>query len=216
MAKSKENPGRSISRVLSSPRTGMGDHLSRPAVTCRLQQPTRDHRTGRPSPRRVGPCLALLRAGVTWLAPYNAAGGLLHHHFTLTPDGAVCFCGPIRRLTTPRVLPGALPCGARTFLGPHEGSRDRPTGLSRLHHTGGSPPCQTIWASSALRLIPAMCFPLVKFASHSRAPCPHSCPPSGIKKGPVHRCTGPGKDVPTHASWNVPSTTSPSGLSSRP
>ncbi len=54
------------------------------------------------------------------------AGGLLHHHFTLTlapstPCGAiearaVSFCGPIRHLTAPRGLPGALPCGVRTFL----------------------------------------------------------------------------------------------------
>jgi hypothetical protein len=48
------------------------------------------------------------------------AGGLLHRLFTLAlpPAGvsAVCFCGPIRQVAPSRGLPGALPCGVRTFL----------------------------------------------------------------------------------------------------
>ena len=44
------------------------------------------------------------------------AGGLLHHHFTLTPEGAVCFCGPIRQITPPRTLSGTALDGVRTFL----------------------------------------------------------------------------------------------------
>jgi len=29
---------------------------------------------------------------------------------------AVCFCGPLRQVTPPRVLPGTVLCGVRTFL----------------------------------------------------------------------------------------------------
>ena len=63
-------------------------------------------------------CLALLLVGVTW-PPHIAAsaGGLLHHLFTLagvTP--ALCLCGPIRQVTPPRVLPGTMLYGVRTFL----------------------------------------------------------------------------------------------------
>jgi len=43
-------------------------------------------------------------------------GGLLHHHFTLTPEGAVCFCGPIRQISPPRTLSGITLDGVRTFL----------------------------------------------------------------------------------------------------
>jgi len=50
------------------------------------------------------------------------AGGLLHHHFTLTrlhkAIQAVCFCGPFRQVTPPRVLPGIALYGVRTFLDP--------------------------------------------------------------------------------------------------
>ena len=46
------------------------------------------------------------------------AGGLLHHLFTLTSTSvlAVCFCGPIRQVTPPRVLPDIVLYGVRTFL----------------------------------------------------------------------------------------------------
>ncbi len=46
------------------------------------------------------------------------AGGLLHHLFTLTGTYvlAVCFCGPIRQVTPPRVLPDIALYGVRTFL----------------------------------------------------------------------------------------------------
>ena len=50
-------------------------------------------------------------AGIT-----ACAGGLLHHHFTLTPEGAVCFCGPIRQISPPRTLSGIVLDGVRTFL----------------------------------------------------------------------------------------------------
>ena len=48
-------------------------------------------------------------------------GGLLHHHFTLTPGGAVCFCGPIRQISPPRTLSGITLNGVRTFLTPEGG-----------------------------------------------------------------------------------------------
>ena len=38
------------------------------------------------------------------------------HHDRLAT--AVCFCGPIRQVTSPRGFPGAVPCGVRTFLDP--------------------------------------------------------------------------------------------------
>jgi len=44
------------------------------------------------------------------------AGGLLHHHFTLTSCEAVCFCGPIRQVFPPRTLSDIVLCGVRTFL----------------------------------------------------------------------------------------------------
>jgi hypothetical protein len=71
------------------------------------------------------------------------AGGLLHHLFTLalTPPlsqrerggvRAVCFCGPIRQVTPPRMLSGIVLCGVRTFLVER---RDHPAnlGLSWYH-----------------------------------------------------------------------------------
>ena len=115
----------------------MGDHLSRLPVTRQLVQPTRDLRDEPPFPpdeEPDGPCLALLRAGVAWpRALLRDAGGLLHHHFTLTSREAVCFCGPIRRLSAPRELPGALPCGVRTFLDPAKGPRS-PDQPGHFHH----------------------------------------------------------------------------------
>lgn len=43
---------------------------------------------------------------------------------------AVCFCGPIRQIAPPRVLPGILLFGVRTFLDPaFQPGRDHPTSL---------------------------------------------------------------------------------------
>lgn len=44
---------------------------------------------------------------------------------------AVCFCGPIRQIAPPRVLPDAMPCGARTFLDCNC-RRGHPTSLGNL------------------------------------------------------------------------------------
>lgn len=46
-----------------------------------------------------------------------APGGLLHHPFTLTPCGAVYSLWHFLADCSGWVLPTALPCGARTFLG---------------------------------------------------------------------------------------------------
>lgn len=46
-----------------------------------------------------------------------APGGLLHHPFTLTPCGAVYSLWHCLADCSGWVLPTALPCGARTFLG---------------------------------------------------------------------------------------------------
>src|SRR5918997_5949251 len=54
---------------------------------------------------------------------YQRRGGLLPHRFTLTlcsgePElGAVSFLWPFPSSYDAQVLPGSLPCGARTFLG---------------------------------------------------------------------------------------------------
>jgi len=51
-------------------------------------------------------------------------------HLRLRRPLAVCFCGPVRGVAPSRVLPGAVPCGVRTFLG----------GLSRRDHPAGLRP----------------------------------------------------------------------------
>jgi len=67
-------------------------------------------------------CLAFLQAGVAVPSPVTrACGGLLPHLFTLALNpkiGAVggLFSVALSRDYSLRVLPGALPCGARTFL----------------------------------------------------------------------------------------------------
>ena len=66
------------------------------------------------------PCLTLLRARFTQRARHRAPGGLLHHRFTLTRaarPAAVCSLWHCLADHSGWVLPTALPCGARTFLG---------------------------------------------------------------------------------------------------
>ena len=52
-------------------------------------------------------------------------GALLPHHFTLTEsfNSAVYFLLHFPWISIPQALPGTLPCGARTFLPPHDGRR---------------------------------------------------------------------------------------------
>ncbi|GEM_PF-6042307 len=75
-----------------------GNHPSRRAVACTLEQPTR---TLSEPPQRV---LSGLAPGGVYLASLvtKGTGGLLHHRFTLTNQGwRSVFCG-----TFPRVTPG--------------------------------------------------------------------------------------------------------------
>src|SRR3972149_10300772 len=74
------------------------------------------------------------------------AGGLLHHHFTITPSPlrvrvAVCFCGPdpAGSLLAEVPRPGGYPtpcsmeCGLSSI--PTTQNRDHPTDLRQVHHT---------------------------------------------------------------------------------
>src|SRR5512134_2125072 len=68
--------------------------------------------------------------GLPCHARYRARGGLLPHRFTLTlGKRAVCSLWPCPSPRGAQVLPGSLPCGARTFLdGPLlPARRDHPT-----------------------------------------------------------------------------------------
>ncbi len=98
----------------------MCDHLSRPGLAIGLKQPTRSSKgASRSSSRRISLLLGLAPDGGCLAGGIAAAaGGLLHHLFTLTeveaPRGlakaswlastpAVLFCGPIRELPRPGV-----------------------------------------------------------------------------------------------------------------
>ena len=89
----------------------LNGHLSRPAVTNRLKR-----LLGNVTGRHALPAI-LLRMGFTGRTSRHAVGELLPRLSTLT---RVSTCGisllhfPWSRLR--RVLPGTLPCGARTFL----------------------------------------------------------------------------------------------------
>lgn len=92
-------------------------HLSRGYVAASLVRSTRH--LGE-QPHR---CLSDLAPGEVYPASpiTRAPGGLLHHRFTLTPapEGAVAVCSLLHFLAdcSGWVLPTALLCGARTFLG---------------------------------------------------------------------------------------------------
>ncbi len=111
------------------------DHLSRRIVTKALKQPTRNSRKTSRLPFPAGnfvpawPCsrwgLPGRRITATPVVSYTAVS-------PLPPKEAVCFCGPIRQVSPPRVLPGILLCGARTFLDLDTQGRDRLTNLGML------------------------------------------------------------------------------------
>ena len=128
-------PGQPISRILSgrqvrfTPRgaSSLPDAeviicLGRASQRASLQ-PTWDSRETSSLPSRRSSSLFGLAPGGGCPAASIAAcaGGLLHHHFTLTPEGAVCFCGPIRQIAPPRTLSGTVLIGVRTFLTPRRG-----------------------------------------------------------------------------------------------
>ena len=117
------------------------DHSSSPAITDGIQQPTRRLRTGRPV---APPYLALLRAGFCLppvlprarcaltapFHPYSPSRALANPSRRSrpssdpprrTPKGGgerYIFCATSPSGCPDRALPGALPCGVRTFLPP--------------------------------------------------------------------------------------------------
>ena len=111
--KSLAPPYQNVVSVAYKPSSVIGGHLSRPIVTDGFKR----------NPESIdGPSQSLfrflLRAGFTSRTSRQAAGELLPHLSTLTRQA----CG-ISLLHFPwgrprRALPGALPCGARTFLTP--------------------------------------------------------------------------------------------------
>lgn len=108
--------GRPIRRVLFQESLPFDGHLSQDYVAAALQRSTRH--LGEPRHR----CLSDLAPGeVCPASPITRApGGLLHHRFTLTAGrgrrrSALC-CTVLAHLCG-WVLPTALLCGARTFLG---------------------------------------------------------------------------------------------------
>ena len=114
-------------------------HLSRDCVAAALQRSTRH--LGE-QPHR---CLSDLAPGEVYPASpiARAPGGLLHHRFTLTPaaEAAVAVCSLLHFLAgcPGWVLPTALLCGARTFLGAPGGpDATRPSGrpVCALEGTG--------------------------------------------------------------------------------
>jgi len=149
-----------ISRILSPPppfRASEGnDHSSCPAITGRIQRPTRRLRTGRP---QAPPYLVLLRAGFCLpptLRPARCALTAPFHPYLSThpygvrsrqaslacperaPKGRVegryVFCATSPSGYPARALPGALPYGVRTFLSRQHFTR-RATRATRLPAT---------------------------------------------------------------------------------
>ena len=104
--------------VPAARRRGTAIHLGR-RLPGASSGPTRDMGRATPGRRTARPCSALLRAGFTWPAGHPTAGGLLPHHFTVAAAEAVdvsfLWHSPSGRPDW--VLPSALLCGARTFLG---------------------------------------------------------------------------------------------------
>ncbi len=73
----------------------------------------------------VPPVLSCTASGLPCLFTYAQSGGLLPHHFTLTPESRnprkrSIFCGTFRHrslaIPVPPLSRGTLPCGVRTFL----------------------------------------------------------------------------------------------------
>ena len=112
----------------------------------RLRQP----RAANPgaSGEQPAPCLALLRSGVTWpprlpAAPVSSYLTFSPSHPRLAPPpnsenlgrsggGALCLCGPIRKVAPTRELPGALLCGVRTFLWRSKNASSHPACLGNI------------------------------------------------------------------------------------
>ena len=134
--KSLAPPYQNVVSVAYKPSSVIGGHLSRPIVTDGFKR----------NPESIdGPSQSLfrflLRAGFTSRTSRQAAGELLPHLSTLTRQA----CG-ISLLHFPwgrprRALPGALPCGARTFLTPF-GARPPGSLTNGRYYTINAVPCQ--------------------------------------------------------------------------
>jgi hypothetical protein len=105
-----------ISRVLSNTFRHSGSHSSGPAVTCRLEQPTRGQR----EPRYCPPIWSCSGWGLPCRFCYQKRGGLLPHRFTIAvliaETWAVYSLWHFPSPRGVRSLTGILLCGARTFL----------------------------------------------------------------------------------------------------
>ena len=140
--KSLAPPYQNVVSVAYKPSSVIGGHLSRPIVTDGFKR----------NPESIdGPSQALfrflLRAGFTSRTSRQAAGELLPHLSTLTRQA----CG-ISLLHFPwgrprRVLPGALPYGARTFLTPF-GARPPGNLTNGRHYSINVIRCQTFYGDS--------------------------------------------------------------------
>ena len=102
-----------------------------PSVAAGLKRPTRDSNGAGSS----SPLLGLAPDGGCLAGPIaGAAGGLLHHRFTLASDSRPRWSVSVALSAgfPARVLPGTLPCGARTFLGlPSAFAQDSPRSPGR-------------------------------------------------------------------------------------
>ncbi len=120
---------RLASRLAATARYGGDDHSSSPVITDGIKQPTRKPRTGRPMTACcqaiAPPYLALLRAGFCLprlLPDARCALTAPFHPYLFAPavrpkrPSAVCFLCHFPSSCPDRALPGALPCGVRTFL----------------------------------------------------------------------------------------------------
>jgi len=105
-----------VSRVLSNTFRRSGSHSSGPAVTCRLEQPTRGQR----EPRYCPPIWFCSGWGLPCRFCCQKRGGLLPHRFTIAvliaETWAVCSLWHFPSPRGVRSLTGILLCGARTFL----------------------------------------------------------------------------------------------------
>ena len=105
--------------MADKPGSVLNSHSSGTFVAKRLEQPTRIQR----GPRHRIPIWSCSGRGLPCRLCCHSRGALLPHHFTLTllPEQKPAIIGGIFLLHFPsahaaQVLPGVLPCGARTFL----------------------------------------------------------------------------------------------------
>ena len=116
--------GGKLGESADKPGSVVGNHPSGTRVAARLERPTRKllRAAGAGSVARVFPYLVLLQVG--FAVPPNVATGAVRSYRTLSPlpsphccgAWAVCSLLHFPWAHAPQALPGAAPCGARTFL----------------------------------------------------------------------------------------------------